>query len=461
MSTGLHLTRRRRRPASASANDIGHDGVFLGKALGPRRVPKSRYCHFIMPGLTMRNRASMSARLKSLWFSTLYSSIVRFAFHRIRASGAPVPAHGPVLYVCLHRNGALDGMVYRWIVPQAKATLSSQLRRSAWMRMIFDGIELVREQDRERDGLRVSNEDSFARCVEHLAQGHELMFFPEGTSELGPRHLKFRAGVAQLIQTTLERIPSLQVVPLAAHYEAPTEWQSDVDVEVGAAISFSGKLRTIEIMRVLTAGLEAIGLDCETLEERTAIEAMAYSATLGQKDIGYAQALHAVQGMPTEAFKALQDRAQSDGLHLHQGIPLLPTRSAALYALLWLILTPLVGAAAILNLPVIAAARWASRRFADGPNVISMWRALAGTGVACLWTPVMIVASLGIFGSIPALACLAVSWAGLRSLYRWKKLTVSVRNALKMPRARSRQFLALHGNIVAEARARIAARCRA
>jgi len=407
--------------------------------------------------LMIQNHFSIRSLLKSMWFSTLYPCVAKFAFHRIRASGTPVQTQGPVLYVCLHRNGALDGMVYREIVPRAKATLSSQLRRSTWMRLIFDGIELVREQDRARDGLRVNNEESFSKCVDHLVQGGELLFFPEGTSELGPRHLKFRAGVAKLIQATLEKLPSLKVVPLAAHYEAPIEWQSDVDVEVGAAITFSGKPRTIEIMRALTDGLEAIGLDCKTTEERAAVEAMAYAATLGQREIGYAQALHALCDQPADALMALQDTARNDGLHFHQGIPLVPTQSVALYALLWLILMPLVGLAAILNLPVVAVARWAPGRFADGSNVISMWRALLGTAMAYVWVPVMMAMSFVLFGGLPAIVYLALSWAGLRSLYRWKKLSVAVWNALKLSQARSRQLLVLHETIVAEARARIVA----
>jgi 1-acyl-sn-glycerol-3-phosphate acyltransferase len=408
----------------------------------------------------MHRRFSLSAPLKSLWFSFLYGSIVSFAFSRVSASGFPLPGPGPVLYVCLHRNGALDGMVYRQVVPRARATMSSQLRRNVWLRMIFDGIELVREKDRERDSDRVSNADSFAECAEHLASGGELMFFPEGTSELGPRHLKFRAGVAHLIRATLEKTPQLLVVPLAAHYEAPTEWQSNVDVEVGAGIVFTGKPRTIEIMRAVTAGLEAVGLDCETLEEREAVEALAYAATLGQVDIGYAQALHAVHGMSAEALTALLEAARSDGLSCHQGIPLIPTRSVLLYVLLWLMLTPAVVIAALLNLPVVVVAHLAPRRLADGPNVISMWRALAGTGAACLWVPAVFGACLAFFGLIPAAACVALSWAGLASLYRWKKLSIAIRNKLRVPVARSRQMFALHERVVAQARARIAMRSR-
>jgi hypothetical protein len=104
---------------------------------------------------------------------------------------------------------------------------------------------------------------------------------------------------------------------------------------------------------------------------------------------------------------------------------------------------------------VVAAARWAPGRFADGPNVISMWRALAGTATAYLWVPFMVVTSFVLFGGLPAMAYLAVSWAGLRSLYRWNKLSIALRNALKVSRAQSQQLLALHEKVVTEARARI------
>lgn len=397
--------------------------------------------------------------LKSLWFAFLYRNIALFAFHRVRASGVEIPQRGPILYVCLHRNGALDGAAYRRVAPRAMATLSSQLRRKRWMRLIFDGIELVRAKDRDRDGDRVDNGVSFACCVEHLAGGGQLLFFPEGTSELGPRHLKFRAGVAHLIQAALERLPTLAVVPLAAHYEAPTEWQSDVDVEVGKMILFSGMPRATEIMRAVTDGLESVGLDCETPVERAATEALAYAATLGQKDIGYAQALHAMHGVSPKPWETLHDAAQSDGLLFHQNVPLVPTRLPAIYLLLWLLLTPLVFAAAFLNWPVVIAAWFAPRRFADAPNVVSMWRTLAGVGVAYLWAPFMVAVSL-FFAGLPAtFGYVGLSIIGLRCLYRWKKLSIAVWNWMWLPHDRAQELLAMHSAIVKEARRRMAGGC--
>ena len=70
-----------------------------------------------------------------------------------------------------------------------------------------------------------------------------------------------------------------------------------------------------------------------------------------------------------------------------QGIPLIPTRFSALYAFIWLMLAPLVSGATLLNFPVVIAAHWAPERFADTPNVISMWRDFAGIRTAYVWVP--------------------------------------------------------------------------
>lgn len=47
------------------------------------------------------------------WHKLFHAFIRRSYFSRIRVFGAErVPPAGPVLAVCLHRNGAVDGFVY-------------------------------------------------------------------------------------------------------------------------------------------------------------------------------------------------------------------------------------------------------------------------------------------------------------------------------------------------------------
>jgi 1-acyl-sn-glycerol-3-phosphate acyltransferase len=398
----------------------------------------------------------MHVAIRTLWFRALYASMAHFAFRHIRVVGRRLPSNEPVLYVCLHRNGALDGAVYGQAVPHAQRTLSSQLRRGLLARMLFDGIEIVRAKDTAQNGGRLSNRDAFAKCVAHLADGGAILFFPEGTSELGPHHLKFRNGVARLIQSTLARIPTLKVVALAAHYEAPTEWQSDVEVVAGAGEDFSGDLATGHIMARITAMLESVGVDCATIEERTELEALAYAATLGQPDIGNAQALQLVRGSERGRMLPLWAHARQEGLWLHQGIPLVPTRAPWLYALLWVLLTPFVVAAAALNLPVVVLAWYAPRKLADGPNVISLWRALAGIVSAYAWVPLATGVLLGMFGVVAALAYLAVSVAGLKSLYRWRKLSIALHNQTRASAQTRRSLHRFHAGIVHFVRSRLA-----
>lgn len=397
----------------------------------------------------------MPVSIRKLWFRVLYASMAHFAFRRIRVVGCSLPSNEPVLYVCLHRNGALDGAVYGQAVPHAQRTLSSQLRRGMLARMLFDGIEIVRPKDAAQDGGRASNRDAFAKCVAHLADGGAILFFPEGTSELGPHHLKFRNGVARLIQSALARIPALKVVALAAHYKAPTEWQSDVEVVVGAGEDFSGDLATGHIMSRITSMLESVGVDCATIEERTELEALAYAATLGQPDIGYAQALKLLRGSEAGQMQPLWACARQEGLWLHQGIPLVPARAPWLYALLWVLLMPCVLLAAALNLPVVVLAWYAPRKLADGPNVISLWRSLAGVVTAYVWVPLASGVLLGMFGVVAALGYLAVSVTGLKSLYRWRKLSIALHNQTRASPETRRMLHRLHGGIVHLVRSRL------
>ena len=372
----------------------------------------------------------MLEKLKDLWFRVLYRLISAFAFNRITVTGPTSDGKGPVLYVGLHRNGAIDGAVYRRVAPKAKMTLSSQLRRKAWMRAIFDGIEIVRPQDMEKDGARVSNDESFAKAAAFLANDGELLFFPEGTSDLGPRHLKFRTGVAKLIRTTLQQIPSLKVVPLAAHYEDAPTWQSNVDIRVGEAIEFTGTPSVPEIMSKLTPALEEIGLDCETAQERRTVEALAYAATLGNKDIPYSKALKALADAH-ETFGTKLALARTLGGPLqHQGIPLTPVKHAWAYGVALCVLFPFQLFVLGLNYAPYMVMEHLVDRLADAPNVRSLWRALTGLALLSFWgcvvmTPLLLVLD---WRAVP------LYWLGtvvqIKTLYRTKKVFVTVANCV-------------------------------
>jgi 1-acyl-sn-glycerol-3-phosphate acyltransferase len=374
----------------------------------------------------------MMRKLKDLWFRGLYRVLSGFAFNRITVTGQKSDGNGPALYVCLHRNGALDGAVYQRVAPKAKMTLSSQLRRKAWMRAIFDGIEILRPQDVAKDGARVNNSESFAKAASYLAQGGELFFFPEGTSELGARHLKFRTGVAKLIRTTLEQVPSLKVVPLAAHYEDATTWQSNVDVRVGDALEFEGMPAVPDIMARLTRALEDIGLDCDTLKERQSVEALAYAATLGNRDIPYSKALKALSDA-SETFNMKLAMARAAGGPLqHQGVPLAPVKHVWPYLLALAALFPFQLFVMGLNCVPYLMMEKLVDRLADAPNVRSLWRALTGVALLFGWGGLVITPLLALWNwplvFVYWLACVLQ----VKTLYRTKKVLVTVANDFAM-----------------------------
>ena len=72
--------------------------------------------------------------------------------------------HASQIDVILHRNGAVDGCVYKSLLPSALFMISVQLRRNLLGRIFFHGIEVVREQD--GGGDRNTNADALDQWSE-------------------------------------------------------------------------------------------------------------------------------------------------------------------------------------------------------------------------------------------------------------------------------------------------------
>jgi 1-acyl-sn-glycerol-3-phosphate acyltransferase len=173
--------------------------------------------------------------MKELWYRFWHWLAARSYFDCITVRYPErLPEDGPCLYVALHRNGAVDGFVYRQAVPRAVFLISSQLRRSFLARCFFCGIAVTRRGDA---GDRSENTAALRECVQLLADGGGLVVFPEGTSSLGPRHLPFRNGAASIALEALGRQVPLRIVPLGIHYEQAWAFRSRVEVVVGEPIA--------------------------------------------------------------------------------------------------------------------------------------------------------------------------------------------------------------------------------
>jgi 1-acyl-sn-glycerol-3-phosphate acyltransferase len=330
--------------------------------------------------------------MASLWYRMLHPITVKTYFSRVEIlNPEKAPAQGPVLYLGLHRNGAVDGFVYHSFFPRATFMISSQLRKNLLARLFFTGIEVVRSKD---EGDRSSNADSMKKCLDLLKSGQSLFIFPEGTSTLGPRHLPFHSGAARLIAACLEQDIPLQVVPLGIHYDDPTRFRSGVEVVVGDAFaaapykSLPEKDRLKEIRKAVNGSLEKVGVDFENEESQALAQDLSNWAAL-ETGSSYFRVLKALGNSIPENLRNLWNKLEEGfggkSFHVYRNIPVFPDGSLFLSLLRSLFLVPWILIAGLLNFPVWMAALGAGRRLSDGPNVITLWRILVGGPLFLAW----------------------------------------------------------------------------
>ena len=378
------------------------------------------------------------------WHPFFQAFIRQLYFSRVEVTGAnQIPATGPVLALCLHRNGAVDGFVYRKVLPQVAFMLKATLRRSLMGRLFFDGLEVARTEDGGRNG----NLEVIDECVNWLENDGFLGVFPEGTSSLGPRHFPFKSGAPRIALRHLQDGLPLTVLPLGIHYESPWAFRSRVEVVIGPRISLdeladieSSGARLQEVKRRFTTALESVGMNVPDAQWQEMAQNFAYIATLGTKHTYFAALKAMEHQLPAEAVRAWENfetKAWGRRLLRHQGVPLFPLRYPWWYVLAALLLTLPVAVGALMNVPPLAVAWWAGRKFPDDRNVIALWRILTGVPLLVIWSAAWVAAGI-LFGLwwLP-LIYFALTWLAVRGWYRLKKLAVVAWNGLFFPGLRS------------------------
>jgi 1-acyl-sn-glycerol-3-phosphate acyltransferase len=399
-----------------------------------------RLSHPASTGLRQNAAADLASSRSSpasagFWRDCLYRFINALYFCRISiVNPQSFLGSGPILFVGLHRNGAVDGFVYYQALQKPVFMISTQLLRNWFARVFFTGIAVSRQKD---EGDRRMNSAAIDHCVQHLSSGGNLCIFPQGTSSLGPRHLPLKTGAIWIILRYLELGgPPLRIVPVGIHYKSAPAFRSEVEVVLGSQVStefptdstMSQQLRIMK--RRMEAAFEEISVNVGSENYQSRIEQLACAATLGTNR-SYFKSLKALeQAIPEPILSSVRNldaAASRQRLLLHQGVPLFPTRSAWVHALLLCFLSPVVLAAITLNFPAFAGAWFAGRKIADARNVVSLWKILVGVPAFLFWFPATILALT--FHPIAVIGYVGITLAGLLFYRRVKKLAVGVGNA--------------------------------
>jgi 1-acyl-sn-glycerol-3-phosphate acyltransferase len=277
-----------------------------------------------VPERMQNNPEAPTNPVRPFWRPWLYRFIDYFYFQRITLIHPErLPKAGPVLYLGLHRNGAVDGFVYYRALKGPVFMISTQLRKSWFARLFFDGIVVTRTKD---EGDRKQNEEAMRQSLGYLQNGGALFVFPEGTSSLGPRHLPFKSGAVWLLLDYLETGgPPLEVVPVGIHYECPSAFRAKVEVLIGQPIptelpAEASRMELLKMMkRRVQVALEEVGINVVSDEYHEQIQRLAYAVTLGTPR-SYFKSLKAMEcALPEKATKEWQDLGlKNANLWFHQ-----------------------------------------------------------------------------------------------------------------------------------------------
>ncbi|HKW09452.1 MAG TPA: 1-acyl-sn-glycerol-3-phosphate acyltransferase [Gemmatimonadaceae bacterium] len=385
--------------------------------------------------------------MPELWYRALLHVVARIYYRRVRVVRlTPFPAgERPVLYVGLHRNGAVDGILYKSAFPRAVFLISRQLVRSWFARLFFTGIPVTRDKDEHEPSSRRDNARALATAVDHVVAGGDLFVFPEGTSDLGPRHLPFKPGAAKVLAGAMERGVTPVVLPLGIFYEAAPTFRSDVCIVVGAPIDVAQcaaiedqRRQVAALMARITTGLEEIAVEATDACALRRIETL---AALADDDMGETrwrrQRTLAARTLPApvdERWRHLAREIETRRTAVDRaGIPRF-SRRGAIWNAGWIgVQLLLVSLAFLGNWFPLAAAWRAGRQLSDAPNTIAIWRILIGVPVTAVWWLGIAIAATAWRSAwlLPAYA--AITLLGLVAYpelcERWPKLSNSFRNA--------------------------------
>lgn len=382
-------------------------------------------------GLAMKICERMLFYIRQLIINAYFSRITVYNKENI-------PDDGLVIFVCNHRNGAIDGYTVTKALSYFKAVVGKNLTGSLFLKFFFGGhIEIYRSAETIEE--RAFNQRQLKKAAEVVKKGTPLLIFPEGTSKLGPSLLPIKKGAAfickSIIDSMEESIP-VYIVPIGLHYQAGWMFRSRVEIHFGQPVLLDGRntKSLTELTNTIKASMTTVTANFDGPEEQKLGESLASFVTYYNKLFSHLSICRMVslKQIPDYLVEKYNQLVSQSGFVLFNGAPIIKPVTTWKHKLCFYALTPLIMLSGIINFVPLFVSYLAAGKMADDSNVVTLWKILLGT-------PLFIIQWIGYIAAglilMPArmflgwiVLYLAVSLLGLWSLDYWRRLGVVIRN---------------------------------
>ncbi|MBR2251963.1 MAG: 1-acyl-sn-glycerol-3-phosphate acyltransferase [Neisseriaceae bacterium] len=385
--------------------------------------------------------------MKKSLFSTLFISVIvmtyfRKIYHNITAEHK----NAQQIFALSHRNGAVDGWVYAFVLKNAVFTLAQQLHKIFFLRILFPGITLIRRKDISNKTEQQQNIKAFKQCL-HILQKQPLCIFPEGTSDLGIKHLPFENGLSKIaVRAFKKNKNNISITLFAIFYDDPTNMGGRVFVQQGETFNVNTE-DSNQIHQQMTHHLEEILLEYNSVDEMNNAHKIAMIYSVFNEKNNYLNALYQLKRQP-EIFNKLSNQLESlKNKITYKKITIYPVN--ILLSLWTFLITVIVVLPTFLINAIPLLCGFIAGKKSKDQNTISLFKIVIGYWVGLFYYLILIIIA-GVFYSITGilvvLGLFLFSLWGLKLYGACKKHLYAIINLIVSPNNR-KEFLRIYNEI--------------
>jgi glycerol-3-phosphate O-acyltransferase/dihydroxyacetone phosphate acyltransferase len=245
-----------------------------------------------------------------------FKGILRLYFSGIEEVGErPAASTGGRVFVANHKNALIDPILVLThapcdISPLGKSTLW-KMPGLKWLLDLADAVPVQRRSD-DPNKAAGANDEIFDKIAQHLANGGNVLVFPEGTSHNEPHMIRLKTGAARMLDRARKlgaRDLSFQAVGL--EFDSRHKFRSKAVVAYGPArrLDDSGGDPIEGVTQTMHDDLADMVIEGRTWEERRLVLRVAELIRNEAGDVSFAEAVSVAQGVE-RAREALAASAQ-------------------------------------------------------------------------------------------------------------------------------------------------------